>query len=325
MDTQKIEKSKVENLLKLYGSDTLSYFYLQDNRSYFFSPTGKSCLSYKLFNKVAIVPGDPLGPVEEIPLLLKSFLEYLSVWNFSPFFIGASSEYIKLLESKKMKTIKIGEEAIIDLSVFNYHQLKKKVRRAVRHTEELGVEVFFFNSINMPQNIRLQVTNLSADWIKGKGDQEKGFAMTLKRVPSSVGDKDCKFVVAVKDGCVLGYLGFVPCYPAKSLSLDHIRSLKNSPNGLHEFLIIKAVEYFKLNHINKISLNFAVFSNIFDKSYSKLHLRGKLSSIFMRLYKSDTLRFFNEKFIPNWQNRYVAYFSLLYLPQYILAILEAER
>ncbi len=324
MDLANTNRKKIEYLLRLYGSDTLSYFHLQKERQYFFSPTNNSFLSYKIINNVVVIPGDPIGPKEERRLLVESFLQYISAWGFSPCFVGVSDEYVQILREQKMKITKMGEEAILDLQSFTTTKLKKKVRRAVHHVAQLKIDVFFCNSVTMPVPIRKQIEILSQEWVNKKGGKEKGFSMTLKRLPG-VEDIDCEFAIAIKEGEVLGYLYFTPCYPSKSLSLDHIRSKRNSPNGLHEFLIIKSAEYFKANHIEKISLNFAAFANMTNSSYTKLEIRKKILMLLMKVYKCDALKFFNNKFQPMWKDRYLAFPSLLQIPWYTWAILQAER
>ncbi len=324
MISQPVNRKIVERLIREFGSDTLSYFHLQHDRQYFFSPSGKSCLSYKIVKNVAVVGGDPVGVATEVPLLLETFLSYTASWHILPLFVGLSEKYASVVQKTNMKLAKIGEEAIIDVQTFDVNNLKKKVRRAVRHAEGSGVEICFFTTTTLPFRLRQQIEEISFDWIKEKGGKEKGFSMTLKRLPEE-NDRDCIFAVALKDGDVLGYLYFVPCYGANSVSLDHIRSKTNTYNGLHEFLIIKSAEYFKKNNIQKMSLNFATFANVIQTSKSKLHIRRRVMLLLMKLYKCDTLRSFNNKFKPFWENRYVAYSSLLYLPNYLFAVIEAER
>lgn len=318
-------REKIEELLKEYGEDSLSYFHLQDERQYFFSPSGRSCLSYKVFHRIALVAADPLGPKEELALLVMSFLQYCSSWNLIPMFVGISSEFARLIEMHTgLKITKIGEEAVIPLDTFDVSKLKKKVRRAVRHVESFGVEAFFFTSVNLPDSIRKQIEDISQLWIDRHGGKEKGFSMTLRRLPKSK-DKDCQFVVATLGNQVVGYASFVPGFTSGTLSLDHCRSLAQAPNGLNEFLIIKSAQYFKSNNLRKLSLNFVVFSNLQQKSVTKLHLRRLITQVLVKLYKAHSLRTFNEKFLPYWENRYVAYSSLKNAPLYLLAILRAER
>lgn len=323
-DTVVTDRNKVIRLLKNYGEDTLSYFHVQEERQYFFSPSGKSFVSFKIFNKVAVVATDPVGPVEELPQLLDSFLQYTTIWKLIPFFVGLSNTFTPLLRENGLRITKIGEEAILELPTFDRHVLKKKVKRAVRHLEERGIEIFFFNPTTLPLSVRNQIEDISNLWLKNKGGKEKGFSMTLKRIPNAF-DKDCQIVVAMKEEIVLGYLCFVPAYQTQILSLDQARRRPDAPNGLNEFLIIKSAEYFKTQHIKKLSLNFATFSNITTSASSLYPIKMVLSNILGRVYQCHSLRTFNEKFLPRWESRYAAYATLKHMPLCTLALLRAER
>lgn len=314
-------KEKAALLLKSYGEDTLSYFHLQDERQYFFSPSGKSFLSFKIFNKVAIVANDPVGETSELDNLFASFLQYIKIWKLTSCFIGLSQSSISILKNYDLKTTKIGEEAIINLVKFNKDLLKKKVKRAVRHIDSLGIEIFFFSPHDIPGFIWTQINEISNTWIYKKGGREKGFSMTLKRLPNK-SDKDCIFAVAIKESEVIGFLCFVPAYKSASLSLDQTRKKIDAPNGLNEALIIKSAEYFKNKGIKRISLNFATFSNIYE---GKTIIKTTFYKALETLYRCNSLRSFNEKFYPDWENRYAAYTNIRHVPLYLLAILRAER
>lgn len=60
------EREAVSALVHRYGNSTISYFALGEERSYFFSMSGKSVISYVLEGNVAVVAGDPIGPEEEM-------------------------------------------------------------------------------------------------------------------------------------------------------------------------------------------------------------------------------------------------------------------
>ena len=319
------QKDNIIRLLKLYGSDSLSYFHLQESRRYYFSPSGNSFLSYRIYNKIAIVGGDPLGLSSEITTLLISFITYLQLWSLSPCFVGLSGAYKPIVSTLGLKVSKIGEEAVLKLENFERNKLKKKVRRAVRHVEKLEVDIFFMSPKDLSPYLKCELEAVSSEWLKKNGKRGKrGFSMTLNRLPTQ-SDNDCQIAIAVKNNKVLGFLSFTPIYQKSGLSLDLSRQRTEAPNGLNEFLIIKSAEYFKKKSVSIISLNFAAFSNILESSglipekiatFSK-----KLLSAF---YRSHNLRVFNEKFLPSWESRYVAYGTFLYVPLYILALARAD-
>lgn len=317
-------KEEITQLLKMYGRDTLSYFHLQDNRQYFFSPSGKSFLSYRIERGVAVVAGDPVGPEDEIESLLSSFIAYMSIWKLKPCFLGSSSEYLLLFQRLGLHSLKIGEEAILSLETFEKSNLKKKVRRAQRHINNVGIEIYFFTAEQLPGFIKKQLLQISEAWLVERGRKEKGFSMTLGRFPQLV-DKDYQFVVAMKEDLVIGYLCFAPVYQQNAFSLDHMRRCSDAPNGLNEALIISSAEYFKKRHVAKLSLNFATFSHDTQGKKGKHHMYKLVSQVLMKVYKCDTLRAFNEKFLPTWESRYIVYPSKKNIPWYAMAIHRLER
>lgn len=319
------QKDRVANILKRSGNDSLSYFHLQDDRHYFFSPSGETFLSYKIYNKVAVVGGDPVGLKKETDILLTSFISYLKVWGLSPCLLGLSKEYKENVAQLGLRIVKIGEEAILDLKSFDRSKLKKKVRRAVRYSEKNGLTILFSSPENLLHKQKKEIRDIYHEWLKTKGKKGKrGFSMTLNRLPSEF-DADCQVVLAVKENKVLGFLTLAPIYQQGGLSLDLVRHGKEAPNGINEFLIVKTAEYFKEKSINKISLNFAAFSNMFEsnKKISNKVL-SFLGAILSEFYESNGLRKFNEKFLPQWESRYVAFSNSLLLPVYVLAIARAE-
>lgn len=248
----------------------------------------------------------------------------MRIWRLKPCFLGSSSAYVPLFHKLGLHSLKIGEEAILSLETFEKNNLKKKVRRAQRHISNLGIEIFFFSARQLPVSIKEQLQQISRDWLAEKGRKEKGFSMTLGRFPEVV-DKDYQFVVAMKEDQVIGYLCFAPVYQQNAFSLDHMRRRKDTPNGLNEALIISSAEYFKEKHVAKLSLNFATFSHDIQGKKGRHHMYKFVSRLLMRVYRCDTLRAFNEKFLPTWESRYIMYPSKKHIPWYALAIHHLER
>ena len=54
-------RKDAERIVAQAGCDSLSFFALRDDKSYFFSPSGRSFLAYRVLHGVALVSGDPIG------------------------------------------------------------------------------------------------------------------------------------------------------------------------------------------------------------------------------------------------------------------------
>lgn len=315
----------VRSLVRRYGSDTLSYFSLQDGRSYFFDASNEAVLSYRLWNDVALVGGDPVGRRDRFPALIACFLDYAEVTGLEPCFLGISPDCVPLLQGAGLRTLKIGEEAVVDLPSFDHANLKRKVRRAVRHVEELGFRTAVYRRDALPLSLLEQMQAISAQWVKLKGGVDRGFSMTLGRLPGFQ-DRDCEVVVGLQGDTVWGYLCLAPVYQGAGWSLDAMRRLPESPNGFMEFLVARAAEEYRARGYEALSLNFATLSNEEDDIDSRMveSTRRWLYENLSSFYQLKSLYQFNRKFQPRWRSRYLAYRDVLKIPKLALAIVQAE-
>ena len=61
-------------LVHTYGSDTLAYFALRDDKSFFFSSDGEAMIAYTYIGGYALASGDPIGRPESLDVVLDEFL-----------------------------------------------------------------------------------------------------------------------------------------------------------------------------------------------------------------------------------------------------------
>jgi phosphatidylglycerol lysyltransferase len=321
----KQERSRIHALLRQYGTDTLSYFALQDGRSYFFDTGGEAFLSYRLWGTVAIVGGEPVGPAHRFPALVQAFIEYADANGMDPCFLGIAGDHVGMYSVLGLKTLKVGEEALIDLPTFSASALKRKVRRADRHIAELGIRAVRYAQRDIPTDVYDQMKTISDEWVRERGGSERGFSMTLGRLPGP-DDPDCEVVVAQRDDDVLGYVCMVPAQQGRVWSLDAMRRRSYSPNGLMEFLVIQTAEMYRKRGTQTLSLNFATLANSLDDIDSRA-LEGTRRFLYEHLssfYQMRSLEQFNSKFGPQWRSRYLAFRDVHKLPKLAIAIAQSE-
>jgi lysyl-tRNA synthetase class 2 len=221
--------------------------------------------------------------------------------------------------------LKIGEEAVVILPSFDEGALKRKVRRAGRHIESLGIEARCYRVGNVPQTVRDQIEEVSRQWVGAKGGAEQGFSMTLGRLPRET-DSDCELVVAMEGGHVWGYLSLVPVAGGLSWSLDAMRRRPESPNGLTEFLVLRAATMYRDRGCQTLSLNFATLADTQGELESRA-LAGTRKFLWENLssvYQLKSLYQFNSKFNPTWHSRYLAYNEVLKIPKLAVAVAQCE-
>ena len=98
-----------------------------------------------------------------------------------------------------------------------------------------------------------------------------------------------------------------------------------TPNGLTEFLVVKAVELLRERGLTEMSLNFAAFAK-WMHSPEKRHERilGKLIALGNPFFQIESLYRFNAKFFPRWEPRFLVYQGTFGLPRAGIAAMWAE-
>jgi lysyl-tRNA synthetase class 2 len=134
-------------------------------------------------------------------------------------------------------------------------------------------------------------------------------------------------VVIARDaeGAVRGVLHFVPCYGRPAVSLSFMRRDPETPNGLTEFLVVRAIELLRDRGIEELSLNFAAFAKWMHSPDKRLErMLGKLITLGNPFFQIESLYRFNAKFFPRWEPRFLVYEGAFGLPRAGLAAMWAE-
>jgi lysyl-tRNA synthetase class 2 len=98
-----------------------------------------------------------------------------------------------------------------------------------------------------------------------------------------------------------------------------------TPNGLTEFMVVRAVETLRLRGVAELSLNFAVFARFLHSPAGRLEqVAGNLARRADTAFQIERLYRFNAKFFPRWEARYLMYERVLALPRTALASLWLE-
>ena len=134
-------------------------------------------------------------------------------------------------------------------------------------------------------------------------------------------------VVVARDatGTARGFLHLVPTYGRPAVSLSAMRRERDTPNGLMEFLVVRAVEELRARGIEELSLNFAAFARWMHAPRNGIERRlGRMVSLANPFFQIESLYRFNAKFTPRWSPRYLLYERPLDLPRVALATMRVE-
>lgn len=323
-DEQERERATV--LTRLYGSNSISYFVLDTDKSYFFSSTGKAVLSYVLEGNVAVVAGDPIGPEEEMLPAIKEFIAFCREQDWTMVFWQVRDTLINLYRTIGLHVLKIGEDALIHTHTFTLSgKAMANVRSSAKRAEKEGLCVVFSHGQVENTEQLTQMEMISRAWLANKGGTEKGFSMGHFDMHES--DTEQVHAVAVDTANkVHAFVSFVPIYGRHGWGLDLMRRAEQAAPGTMELLLARSIEHLKNAGAEVVSLGLAPLSNANETEGTFLGTSiDFLNSHFGNPDSNRSLFNFKKKFQPCWESRYLVYSNTLTLPKVGWALYRAHQ
>lgn len=312
------------DLVRRHGDDTLSFFKLRDDKQYLFSPDGSAFAGYCVENGVLLVSGDPVGPSDALPALVRALRAFADERGLKIAVVGASDRSLPLWEGRRGRSFYIGDEAVVDVRAFSLEGRPiRKVRQSVTRMRKAGFEAALHQLGDLDESVLEELERVSDRW--RQGDPERGFSMAMDSLRGDHLHDSLVLMARDGSGAVMGFLHFVPVYGRDAVSLSFMRREHDTPNGLTEFMVARAMELLRERGIAEASLNFAAFARLIHSPSGPFErLLGRLATVFNPYFQIESLYRFNAKFFPRWEPRYLVYEGSLGLPRAGLAAMWAE-
>lgn len=315
---------RARDLVRRYGSDTLAYFALRQDKNYFFAD--EAVVSYRYLWNLGLVAGDPVGRPEDVPGTIEAFVRHARNQGWGVAVLAGGPEHGATYARLGLRSLYLGDEAIVDPTRFSLEGRPiRKVRQSCHRLERAGYRLEFLSDGAVSPDLQEALASVTRSW-RGRAP-ERGFTMALDRAPSPL-DEDCITVVARgPDRRAEGYLHLVPVYGEDpGYSLDQMRRRPGTPNGLTEWMVAMTCVELGRRGISRFSLNFAFLGGLFHARELSLLQRIEvgLARRLNPFFQIQSLHDFNAKFFPTWYPRYIYYEAPLSLPRVALAYLEAE-
>jgi lysyl-tRNA synthetase class 2 len=307
-------RRRARELIRAHGSDTLAFFKLRRDLQYLFTRDRRAFLGYRVESGALVVAGDPVGPLDAVKELAEDACRLAETHGLRVTAIGASSELTSLWRALGLRALYIGDEAIVDTASFSLEgRAIRKVRQSVHRLTKAGYTAHAGELAELDATALAELEDVSARW--RRDESERGFAMTM----DALGDDGVVVIARDADGVARGFLHFVPAHGRPALSLSFMRRDPATPNGLMEFLVVRAIEMLRERGVEELSLNFVMFGRLFERP-----LLRRLIRFGGRWFQIESLYRFSAKFAPRWEPRHFVFDGLLGLPRAGLAALWVE-
>ncbi len=231
-----------KKILEEYAQNSLEHLKLSQDRSLYFSKSGKAFLSYKIYDRHAIVFGDPVGPYQEIERLIKSFQLACKSKNITLGFLQTTPSFQDIYIKLNFDLSIIGNEGFVALNDFELSDPNKaKLREQIKIVDSYRYRIRYYKNPNEKQVLQ-QLRNIYQESAAKEAFNEdylrESIIMTIEDMANNI----------------IAFTNIMPSYIKNNLALDLIYASKNAPEGSLEYLLTYTILFFKELAYKRLSL-----------------------------------------------------------------------
>jgi lysyl-tRNA synthetase class 2 len=318
------ELRAARRIVERHGEDSISPFILRPDKAFQFAAGG--VLAYHVIGDTAVVSGDPVGPDGSASELLSEFLALARARGWRVVVWGASARHLAHYRELGLGALCVGEEAVIDPASFSLEgRAVRKLRQSAHRAERRGWKISAYEGREIDAELEREMDALEEAWRSAR-ERLIGFAMGMGAFEPGVRPGDLYLVARSPAGELGAAMHFIS--HCGKLSLDTMRRVGETPNGLNEALVCRALDTARQRGVAEVSLNYAGLGHLVrckpDRTWAKRVVARLAVALLGRRFQMDRLVRFNEKFSPGWRRRYLIYESRLGLPRAVLRVLQVE-
>jgi lysyl-tRNA synthetase class 2 len=323
-DSSQEALERARPIVDRYGTDSLSPFILRPDKSFEFA--GGSVLAYRVIGETAVVSGDPIGPDGAASVVMAQLMGRTRQAGLQVALYGASERHLPAYRALGLRAVRAGEEAVVDPARFTLEgrpvrKLRQSVHRVARH----GWQITILEGREIDGRLESEIDAVEAAW-RAAHPHLLGFAMSMGEFELCVRPDDVYVLARSPEGRLQAVMRFL-AHRGK-LSLDTMRRVGATPNGLNEALVCGVLEFARARGVPEVSLNYAGLAHLVRRAPSRGWFSRRVMPALMRplrvRFQMDRLVMFNDKFSPDWRPRYLVYESHAALPRTVLRVLQLE-
>jgi phosphatidylglycerol lysyltransferase len=323
--TLPLERLQAAGILSQYGRSALDFFKLWRDKSYYFNDEGNCFIAYRVGNNYAIALSDPVGPVRKVEETVRGFTEFCQANDWGVAFHQVLPDFLAIYERVGLKHLKIGDEAIVDLTSFDLEGSERKsLRKTVKRFETKGFTVREYQP-PIPHAILLQTKSVSDGWLNLPGRRERQFSLGM--FDDAYVRTTPLYLVADASGKMFAFVNAIKSYRQGEATIDLMRHCADAPNGTMDYLFTKLFLDCKAKGFQQFSLGMAPFDGFRKSEHPSAEERA--IDYLMRhlnfIFSYAGLHHFKAKFADAWEPRYLVYQNVLALPQVALALAKISE
>jgi phosphatidylglycerol lysyltransferase len=299
------EIRRMTSLLERYSRSSDDYFKIWPHDKAYMFANGAG-VAYGVKSGVAISVGDPVVADGKLGEAIRAFDAMCLTSGWSPAFLYIGEWGLGEYRRVGLDTLKVGEDAVVDLNQFAEETSRNKHFRNIRNRfEKAGYRVEQLRPPHDPQLMR-QLGRISRAWLRQPGRQEWRFFAGRFSLPYL---RECDLFVAYdSDGLPRAFVNLIPVWRKGWATIDLMRSDGESPGGIMDYLLMDVMLHLGNAGVQKFNLGLAPLSGLGEPAGKpEERLLNLIYRSNQKLVSLKGLRQFKSKFEPEWEAKYLAY------------------
>ena len=297
-----------------YGSGTTPIMVAVADKSVFFDGRRGFCLFRTIGPYLAVFSDPMVTSPSERAAFLNGLFTFAANIDRRPLFYQISVDWIPLLHDRGYRLFKLGEEAHVHLERLTLEGHAGKLpRQILRRAERDGVTFRVVPPAEIAHRMH-ELADVSSHWLRAKEITERQFSIGyfgedyLRRFP-------CAVVEARGGQRLLAFANLLEGPRHEELSVDLMRYRTDGPSVM-DFLLLSTMLYGKSQGYRTFNLGMAPLASVGEHRDARIgeRLAGLLFRRGDHWYNFQGVRFYKQKFDPEWVPRYMAYQSALEWP-----------
>jgi phosphatidylglycerol lysyltransferase len=239
-------------------------------------------------------------------------------WAFG--FHNVLPEFLPVYARLGLRKLKIGDDAIVDVSQFSVEGKAKKAERSkMNQIEKHGFRTVAFEP-PLSDEVLAQAKEVSDEWLEIPGRRERRFSIGMFE-PGYVRSMPL-YAVYDDAGRMLAFMNLIPSYSPGESTVDLMRRRNQAPNGVMDYLFTKVILDLKQKGVPRFNLGLAPMAGFQEREEASREEKA-VHFFFQRLnflFSFRGLYLYKSKFATLWEPRYAVYRNVLDLPRLAIAL-----
>ena len=299
------ERNEATNILREHGRGSYDYFKDKPDKSYFFSKSRRTFISYRTVAGVALCLGDAVGPDDEIESTTVDFLNFCADNAWLVGFLVPDRPL--MYRNTGFSLLKIGEEASIELERFKKQTVGRKYFRYIRRKMEAEGNYFVRYKPPHPKDLLDEVEKVSSEWLHLPHKRELGFFQGVFSRHYISETNLCG--VRNSGGELIAWVNEVPSLRPGEATFDMMRRQPDTHWGVMDYLFTNLMLALHEEGFKTLNMGLGPLAGVGQRPDATMLEKAvhQISERINRVVSVKGITQYKIKFEPQWEERFMAY------------------